>query len=63
MSQHPVGFLNISTNELCFTETCIQAASSLLSSLNMNVDPCSDFYEYACKKYFLLNFPICFNFL
>jgi len=29
----------------------VQAASNLLSSVNEEVDPCSDFYDYACSKW------------
>lgn len=37
-------------NDICFTDSCIKTASSLLHSIDMNVDPCSDFYQYTCKK-------------
>lgn len=35
-------------NEICFTSACIETASSILQSIDMNIDPCSDFYKYAC---------------
>ena len=27
---------------------CITAASDMLKSMNPNVDPCDDYYEYSC---------------
>ncbi|KAJ1369522.1 NEDD8 protease Nep2 [Parelaphostrongylus tenuis] len=41
-----------STNEdVCMTPGCIRTASVILSSMNSSVDPCSDFYEYACGQW------------
>lgn len=36
------------TNVTCSTPECIKAAQSILSDVNLNVDPCSDFYQYTC---------------
>ncbi|XP_054155283.1 neprilysin-4-like [Oppia nitens] len=33
---------------LCLTSDCITAASDLLKSMDRTVDPCNDFFEYAC---------------
>ncbi|XP_060561809.1 endothelin-converting enzyme homolog isoform X3 [Ruditapes philippinarum] len=33
---------------LCLTPTCITVASMLINSMDTSVDPCSDFYSYAC---------------
>ncbi|CAG5019091.1 unnamed protein product [Parnassius apollo] len=32
----------------CNSEECVGTASRILSSLNKDVDPCTDFYEFAC---------------
>lgn len=34
---------------VCLTPKCVNLAESILSSVNLNVDPCSDFFQYTCK--------------
>jgi hypothetical protein len=34
--------------EICTTAACVQASSNFLSSINTDIDPCDDFYEFAC---------------
>lgn len=35
----------------CQTVECIQAASHILNYINPTVDPCDDFYKFACGKF------------
>ncbi|CAJ0914512.1 unnamed protein product, partial [Mesorhabditis belari] len=37
--------------EVCLTPGCIHTASVILSSMNASVDPCQDFYAYACGQW------------
>ncbi|XP_063235187.1 neprilysin-2 isoform X2 [Bacillus rossius redtenbacheri] len=37
--------------EVCLTPGCVHAASSVLESLDTDVHPCDDFYQFACGRY------------
>ncbi|KAL7744832.1 hypothetical protein ACLKA6_007124 [Drosophila palustris] len=48
----------LSANELpCLNEHCIFASSEILKSIDDSVDPCDDFYGYACNQW-IKNNPI-----
>ncbi|KAI7892362.1 uncharacterized protein EV154DRAFT_462639 [Mucor mucedo] len=39
--------------DVCLTPKCVEIAESILSSVNLNVDPCSDFFQYTCGNWLL----------
>ncbi|XP_039250644.2 endothelin-converting enzyme-like 1 isoform X1 [Styela clava] len=43
-------------DKFCFTEECIQSASTVLIKMNKSADPCVDFYEYSCGGWISNNY-------
>uniref|UniRef100_A0A1B0CGE7 M13 family peptidase n=3 Tax=Lutzomyia longipalpis TaxID=7200 RepID=A0A1B0CGE7_LUTLO len=39
----------------CLTPNCIHAASSILKAMDLTVNPCTDFYAYACNQWIKRN--------
>lgn len=40
-----------SNEELCLTPGCIHAASQMLEHMDQSIEPCDDFYTFACGQY------------
>ena len=39
------------TENICTTPACVELSSQLLANLNQSVDPCDDFYHFACQGF------------
>lgn len=43
------------TPPVCLTEACVSVTSSILNSMDPTVDPCQDFFSYACGGWIKAN--------
>nr|CAD7393457.1 unnamed protein product [Timema cristinae] len=44
-------FKTVDINSVCLHPTCVHEASAVLSSMDLNVDPCDNFYDFACGQF------------
>lgn len=42
---------SLSNNEPCRTDACLEAAAWMIRNVNKSVEPCEDFYQYACSNW------------
>ncbi|KAI8378901.1 hypothetical protein BD560DRAFT_388888 [Blakeslea trispora] len=48
MNSQNTSLSNSANYSVCDTPVCAETAKSILESIDFNIDPCSDFYQYAC---------------
>lgn len=53
---HVKGKELVDTASMCLEPGCIHAASALLEKMSLDVDPCQDFYEFACGRFTRVTF-------
>ncbi|KAM5179628.1 phosphate-regulating neutral endopeptidase PHEX [Mantella aurantiaca] len=42
------GLINFHKERFCLTPECIEAAAAIRNKMNLSVDPCDNFFQYAC---------------
>ncbi|KAF5279864.1 hypothetical protein FQA39_LY18209 [Lamprigera yunnana] len=45
----------LNLQQTCLTKNCIEISSSILQAMDTSVDPCNDFYSYACDGWIEAN--------
>ncbi|WAR15724.1 NEP-like protein [Mya arenaria] len=55
LSSHYDGTETGNVQNLCLTEDCVKAAARLMESMDATVNPCDDFFEYACGSWNKVN--------
>lgn len=50
-SDSPSASAQIGQNQLCVSPPCLKSASYVVSNLNTSVQPCDNFYRYACGRF------------
>ncbi|XP_050315124.1 neprilysin-3-like isoform X2 [Anthonomus grandis grandis] len=45
----------LEADQPCLNKSCVHIASNVLSSMDFSVDPCEDFYSYACNGWVSAN--------
>ena len=43
--------LSVMANGTCTTPSCVKAASKMLEQMDQTIDPCNDFYNFACGTF------------
>ncbi|KAH8418517.1 hypothetical protein KR009_010843, partial [Drosophila setifemur] len=51
LSMNPKGKSSAGTENVCLTQECIHTASTVLRKMKLEVEPCDNFYEFACGTY------------
>lgn len=43
--------INLNNADMCLTPDCIHSASSIMEKLDSSINPCDDFYDFACGNF------------
>ena len=46
-----LSYTNITKQQLCLTEACIETSSQLFKSMDRSVNPCQDFNKFVCGRF------------